>query len=291
MSLEFETLNNGWTTKIHTPIKDLTKENCYSVIDLLIENTCVIWNKQELSKQDELDFISRLGSYEYSDMIWNNLDEESKSLFYPDYPGLMRVTGAPGLTGSPGQFGHTEELAWHCDGPTNIKRSPFVYLYAVEGSAGSVTHWTNGIKAYQGLDPIDKHFMETFEVQYYGQRYRKDLNTKQGKWRLKEDQKLKELNLRHKIVIENKLGQKGLAVSPLQVGEVTGMNHEEMLKFTEKLLAFLTKPEYVYSHHWQDGDVAISDQFFGIHKRDQFNGMNARLLHRLAFDPSNSKED
>ena len=291
MTLQYKILENGWATNILTPIKELTDDDKSALISLLIRNTLIIWNNQSLTKQEELDFISSLGEYDYSNTKSQDFDEEIQSLFYPDYPGIMRVTGKPGVTGHSGQFGHSEELSWHSDQPTEPNRKPYVYLYAVEGSHGSVTHWTNGILAYNSMNEEDKAYYDSFRVQYYGQRYRKDLNTASFKHRKSKDEKLRKLNLYHKVVQENTYGQMGFTISPLQVGRIMGMGEDETLEFTSKILDYLTQPEYVYSHHWQDGDVVISDQLFGIHKRDYFDKMDERLIHRIAFNAIKDKHN
>ena len=97
---------------------------------------------------------------------------------------------------------------------------------------------------------------------------------------------IKSLNFKNKLVLTNAYGQKGLYISPLQVGDITGLTYEEMVEFTDNILEHITQPKYVYSHHWEDGDVLIGEQFFGVHKRDAFEKMHERYLHRIAFNSS-----
>lgn len=287
MTLEYEVLDNGWTVNVHTPIKDINESDKKDLLDLMIRNTCVFWRNQKLTPQEELDFCGSFGYYDFDTVnheVWNTLSEKRKSLFYPEYPGILRVTAKPGLTGYPGHFDHAEDLEWHCNRPGDPNRKPFVYLYAVEGSKGSVTHWTNGMLAYNDLSEETKKYYETIEVQYYGTRWRKDLDTDQGVWRTEKDAELKKLNLRHKIIMSNLYGQKGIAMSPYDIGELKGMSEEEMINWSNDVIKYLTQPKYVYSHYWEDGDVIIGEQFFGLHKRDAFDKMHERYLHRIAFN-------
>jgi alpha-ketoglutarate-dependent taurine dioxygenase len=285
MALEYEVMENGWTVRVHTPILDLTENDKRDVLDLMIRNTAVVWKGQNLTKQQELDFCGSFGKYDFAHVPDDDtIPPERRALFYPDHPGILRVTGRKDENGHAGHFGHDDELEWHCNRPSDPYRKPFVYLYAVEGSKGSVTHWSNGIHTYNDLTEEQKAKYDDIEVQYYGQRFRKDHDSSQRQWRTERDEKLKALNLRHKIILENHYGDKGISISPLEVGEITGMTYDEMVDFTDDILDFLTQEKYIYSHHWEDGDVTISDQFFGVHKRDAFDRMSERLLHRIAFN-------
>ena len=40
----------------------------------------------------------------------------------------------------------------------------------------------------------------------------------------------------------------------------------------------------MYHHDWQDGDVLLSEQWLGIHKRWKFEGIIERTLHRIESD-------
>jgi len=55
----------------------------------------------------------------------------------------------------------------------------------------------------------------------------------------------------------------------------------------ERLKEVVLRPEFCYDHHWQDGDVVISEQWLSIHKRWAFDKMNERVLHRIAFNYEN----
>lgn len=293
MALEYEILDNGWTVRIHTPINDIDENDQAQVLKLLVQNTCVFWRGQDLTPQQELDFCYRFGNIDFVDgKDYDERSEEGKSLFIRDFPGILRVTAKPGETGLPGQFAHKEELQWHCNQPNNPNRKPFVWLYSVEGSKNSVTHWSNSILAYNDMSGDLKEYYDTLSVGHFNSRFRTDLNREGYETYRAYDEYYKSLNFRNKLVLTNSYGQKGIHLSPLQVGEIaqhrdntiTVMEYSEMIEFADNLLEYLTQPKYVYSHHWQDGDVIIGEQFFGVHKRDAFEDMHKRYLHRIAFN-------
>ena len=58
----------------------------------------------------------------------------------------------------------------------------------------------------------------------------------------------------------------------------------------QELIDHVLKDEFAYHHDWEDGDIVISEQWLSIHKRWDFEGMEDRILHRIAFDYSNLYE-
>ena len=52
----------------------------------------------------------------------------------------------------------------------------------------------------------------------------------------------------------------------------------------EYLKNHILQDKYRYDHHWQDGDVVISEQWLTIHKRHAFDKMHERLMYRITID-------
>jgi taurine dioxygenase len=280
MALEYT--KHDWVVEIQTPVQEITEEEKSTVLDLILDNTFVRWKKQKLTPQEQLDFISGFGAV---DRYWKNWEHvNNKHLFFEGYPGIIRVSGKL-KDGKIGQFGHKEVLKWHCNRPQDPNRKPFVWLYAVGGSEGSVTHWTNNFLAYNDLTAEEKAFYETIKIQYIGHRFEKEMKYTNNKLRYERvDNQLAQMDLWHKMILTNPNGKKGIWISPLEVGSIDGMSEKEMLEFTQEMLEKLTRPKYVYSHKWEDGDLTISEQFFGLHQRDHFENMHLRELHRIGFN-------
>ena len=62
------------------------------------------------------------------------------------------------------------------------------------------------------------------------------------------------------------------------------------LMYYSEMAYHVLKDEFAYHHDWEDGDIVISEQWLSIHKRWDFEGMEDRILHRIAFDYSNLYE-
>lgn len=285
MALEYSFLENGWVVRIHNRIQDMSLEDKLEALKLLRRNVVVLWKNQELTPQEELDFCGSFGSYDFDDVgeYWDSLPEDQRDIFIKEYPGILRVTGKPGANGGPGHFSHKTVLKWHSDRIGHFDRRQCVWLYGITDTAGSVTNFTNGFLAYKALPEEEKKLYDNLKVSHYNTRYQQDSDRSTHAWRIEENTRIKDMNIWDKMIVENDFGDKSFFLSPLQVGCIEGMTEEESLKFVDKLFPYLIQPEFVYSHHWEDGDVVLSEQTFSMHSRDAFDGMNKRYLHHIQF--------
>ena len=62
------------------------------------------------------------------------------------------------------------------------------------------------------------------------------------------------------------------------------MTKEESQEIIDLIAPHTIQEKYCYHHDWRDGDIVISEQNLGIHKRWPFKHMKSRLLHRAVFD-------
>ena len=69
----------------------------------------------------------------------------------------------------------------------------------------------------------------------------------------------------------------------LQIHTFKGMTREESKIILKMLKKHVTKEKYCYNHHWQDGDMVISDQWHSLHKRQYCETISTRLLHRAMY--------
>ena len=72
--------------------------------------------------------------------------------------------------------------------------------------------------------------------------------------------------------------------SPLQLGKFVELDQAESDNLKNLLMTHIFQEKYIYHHDWEDGDIVLSDQWNGIHKRWAFQQMDSRLLHRAAVD-------
>ena len=70
----------------------------------------------------------------------------------------------------------------------------------------------------------------------------------------------------------------------LQIHQILGLDKDSSDKLIAKLRNHVEQEKYMYHHDWEDGDLVLSEQWLGIHKRWPFEDMPIRLLHRAAVD-------
>ena len=272
--VEYKLHKNGWTVFIQNfDLKNATQEDINEIAKLIATYTCVVIRGQNLNIEDELRVLRMFKDpkplHTPTDVQFLDLAADIEK----DPTGILcRITGEL-RDGKPGGAGWNEELMWHCNEPDSETRCPIVWLYAVRGSSGSVTSWNNTILAYADLDDNIKKQINDLHSIYgnIGEPKAAGFNGVQynDTWT-------------PPLVHKNIANQLGMYFTPLQLQSFVELSQEESDKLRDILFEHVVKEKYVYHHEWQDGDVVLSEQWLGIHKRWPFNGMNKRVLHRAA---------
>jgi hypothetical protein len=260
---------NGWTVIIDDfDLKQATQPDINQIAKLLSTNTLVIIKKQKLSVADEIRVIKMFKNPRQFYPETNPDDAGYINCVVPSSENiLVRVTGELDENGHPGFAGDVDELQWHCNDPTRQERHPLVWLSGIRGTAGSRTSWNNNIMSYKDLDDSIKEKLKPLKLSIK---------------HLWEDEE----NTRHvpDLIHTNIAGKVGLFFPFLQITGFQGMSKEESKEIIDPLIDHTTCEKYVYHLDWEDGDITISEQWLGIHKRWEFEGMGNRLLHRAVFD-------
>lgn len=281
--MKITTLNNGWTIEIEDlDLRKATDEEINTIGQLINTNTVVVLRDQNLSVNDEMVAANRFGNirqFPYNEDHRGMLVEDSDR-------HIIRVSGELDDHGRPGLFGHVTELDWHCNDSAHENRKPHIWLYGVAGTVGSRTSWINNILSYEALqkeDPEFFNFVKDFKVVcgYETGRY--------SPMQLTGEHKSVNPYFTPSIVYTNIAGKTGFYFSPLQVFYFAGMTEDQSLPIIEKLRDHIIQERFMYHHDWKDGDLLLSEQWLGIHKRWKFEGINKRTLHRIESDFSNIK--
>lgn len=253
----------GWVTEIYdVDLNTISKQEMHQIIMITATDLVVIIKNQELSHQRELELCKWCGDCHYI------LAPFSKHVAINEY--VVRVTGEKNKDGKEGLFGHKSDLDWHCNQASNANRHSMVWLYAVKGSKGSTTSWINMRLAYEDLLP---HIKEALEPQKFTCGYKVGMYTEEREL-FPEHHSRNEWHLVH----TNEAGITGLYFPFLQI--MGGFKGD----LFQRLKNHVLQDKYRYDHHWEDGDVVISEQWLSVHKRHYFERMDKRLLHRIAFN-------
>jgi len=262
---------NDWAIEIEdVDLKSVTEEDAHFIAKKTIEQMVVVIRNQQLSPDDEIKFCNYIGSYQKTDV------DRAKHINVRD--GILRVTGQKNQHGEEGLFGHTSALDWHANQTSNPDRKPLIWLYAVSNTEGSVTSWINNIESYKKLptDLLDE--IKDLEI---------TLGYKVGSYSpSKFFKEHHHVDKPFKLVHTNDAGLTGLYFPFLQIFGMVGKTEDQFNDLMERLKKHILQDEFRYDHHWKDNDLVLSEQWLSIHKRWEFEGMDRRVLHRIAFDYS-----
>lgn len=271
--MQIQILDNGWTVFVDEDIRMLTDEQVRQVGKLIVSNMVVVFKNQSLSTEDEERFCKIIGKCQYYPVE----AERIKHIRLTDH--ILRVTGQRNKDGEQGLHGHKVALDWHANQPSNKERDPLIWLHGVKGTKGSRTSWINNIASYEALSDEMKSKIADIKV-YCGHEYGKYSQTTIFNDHVNRDNLID-------LVHTNKEGKTGIFFPFLQIFGFDGYEQEEFDSIMQELIDHVLKDEFAYHHDWEDGDIVISEQWLSIHKRWDFDGMDNRILHRIAFDYSN----
>jgi alpha-ketoglutarate-dependent taurine dioxygenase len=286
-SLRYHIHDNGWTVILDNfDFAKATQDDVNELAWLLATNTLVVaTNQSHLTIDDQLRVVHMFGDVE--DLAHFGDIPPYNTFVLPRSQGkISRVTGELDEHGEPGLFGHVSDLDWHCNQPGIPSRKPLVWLFGIKGTAGSRTSWTNNILAYNDLSNEWKEKIKDLKL-ICG--WKKDSYSEYDFGRAKAGI-TEDFNEHYNpsLVHTNNGGKTGLFFPFLQFRNFVGLSEEESIAIVEPLRDHVLQEKYIYHHDWQDGDVVISEQWLGIHKRWEFDGMPNRILHRITFDYENS---
>ena len=155
-------------------------------------------------------------------------------------------------------------------------------LYAIEiPSAGGDTMFGNLYRAWETLPDDTKRAVEErraiqiFDHAAYGAQTRDANRAAEGL-----------PSCTHPIVATHpESGRKLLYVNRLMTARIEGMEAAESEAILARLFAHQERPELIYTHRWQVGDVLLWDNRCTIHARTDFDPAERRHLRRFTLQP------
>lgn len=263
---------NDWTVILDdVDFKTITQDEVNQIAKLIATNTLVIAKKQFLTIEDEI----RVTKMFKDPFKFDPNDPERKGYKDAIVSGsegfLIRVTGAKDDKGNPGFAGDNDELKWHCNDSNRSQRRSIVWLSGEKGTIGSRTTWNNNILSYKDLSQDWKDRVAPIKA-------------RMKHWRNNDANIPGEEYWTPNIVHTNIAGITGLFFPFLQIHDLIGVAKYQEVEIMEYLTEHTTQEKYLYHHDWEDGDITLSEQWLGIHKRWAFPRMDDRLLHRIVFN-------
>jgi taurine dioxygenase len=85
------------------------------------------------------------------------------------------------------------------------------------------------------------------------------------------------------VVVHPETGERTLLVNRLMADSIVGIPREKSDALLELLFQAAERPDHIYEHEWQVGDLLIWDNRATLHARTDFDPSERRVLRRLAI--------
>lgn len=273
-------------------------ENPKDIISLIRKYGIVFWKRTNLPLDIYYKWQLKLGYHQHQ-KLWCSHEQ---------YPIFFRVTNRQVKPNRKGLF-EDNELDWH----SNILFTPdseeLVGLLAKTVPKGSKTFFANSIPLWKNLDDkkrklfkslwikITDNIEDTYEktpAHHYVSKHQWDRWRKMRDVRRSINFEKKFLDFykeprcsRHlflKLVPKHPLGTKGIYFPHLNVSAIIDSSKQPVLghkKIYEELKKeYILSGRYVYQHDWNAGDIVLSDQLTGVHKRNNIWKDNSEHAER-----------
>lgn len=186
-------------------------------------------------------------------------------------------------------------FSWHID-RTDTDVPPFATMLTPRrlSPTGGETEFANTYAAYEDLPEEDKRLIDGLKVLHkvessFRETVPNPTEELLAKWRSRPDKI-------HPLVWHHRSGRKSLILST-SATQIIGMSKEESDALLDRLMKWATRPEYVYTHEWQMGDIVIWNNTGTMHRVRSYDINSGRLMHRTVvlgdepFDPSRASAD
>ena len=235
-------------------------------LEALEANGALVFPQIDIDDATHVEFSRRLGRPETF----------SRSA---EFPEIFRVTLDPEKSRSAPYLRGT--FAWHIDGLTEDVPIMATLLAAkAVDPAGGETEFASTYAAYEDLSDNEKERFESVRV----------VHTIEASQRLHNpDPSPEELEIWrsrpskvHPLIWKHRSGRRSLVLGAT-ADHVEGMDIEEGRAFLRSLLERATRPERVYRHTWQVGDLVIWDNRGVLHRACEYEPTSPRDMHRTTL--------
>lgn len=218
---------------------------------------------------------------------------------------ILRVNNLVGADGVAEGTGASASLEWHADYsyvPTVGKES---FLEAVEIPAKNPpqTCFANQYAAFESLPKAMADMLRPLYAHHSITGYAKDgeqelqiTGAPEGADDFRESFKAKkERNMRlgverppipqavHPVIVRHPdTGREILYVSKGITRSIIGMPKDESSALLKELAAHSTRPDNVYNHDWQTGDMVMFDTLGTLHRRDAWDPSERRVMRQMS---------
>lgn len=194
--------------------------------------------------------------------------------------GVFKITIDPDV--NPGAEYIKGAFFWHIDGASDDVPNRAATLNAQSLSrTGGSTHFANTYAAWDDLPENDRTQYDGLKVVHSFEMSQRYVNPEPTARELAYWQS--HTPKIHPLVWTHNSGRKSLVLGST-AHYIEGMDPAESRMILTKLREWATQPQFVYTHHWTEGDLLIWDNTGTMHRVDQYPLEEKRLMHRTTIE-------
>jgi taurine dioxygenase len=239
------------------------------------DNIIVFFRDQHLTEETQIDFSRRFGELEIHIV---------KKYLLPNHPEILLISNVRDENGE--HIGLADAgFTWHSDTSYLKYPSRCSLLYAKEvphrgGQPLGDTVFANAIAAYEALPEAAKKRIDGMKAIHRYSARRRVADSPRPK--LTAQQLAETPDIAHPIVRTHPYtGRKALYVTSGECVGIEGVPEDEALDLIAELDAHCVRPEFLYRHKWQVGDLLIWDNAASMHLAIcDYALPERRLMHR-----------
>jgi taurine dioxygenase len=239
------------------------------------DNIVVVFRGQQLTNERHIEFSARFGELEIHIV---------KKYLLPGFPEILLISNIHDEAGE--HIGLADAgFTWHTDTSYRRRPSRCSLLHAKEvphhdGVPLGDTVFANTIAAYEALPESTKQRIEGLKAIHRYSARRRVADSPRPK--LSADQLAETPDIAHPIVRTHPYtGRKSLYVTAGECIGIEGMPEDEAVDLIAELDAHCVRPEFLYRHKWQVGDLLMWDNATSMHLAIcDYALPQRRLMHR-----------
>jgi taurine dioxygenase len=239
------------------------------------DNIVVVFRGQQLANERHIEFGSRFGELEIHIV---------KKYLLPGFPEILLISNIRDAAGE--HIGLADAgFTWHTDTSYRRRPSRCSLLYAKEvpyrdGEPVGDTVFANTIAAYEALPTSMKQRIDGLKAIHRYSARRRVADSPRPK--LTAEQLAETPDIAHPIVRTHPYtGRKSLYVTAGECAGIEGMPEDEAVDLIAELDAHCVRPEFLYRHKWQVGDLLMWDNATSMHLAIcDYALPQRRLMHR-----------
>ena len=256
--------------------RDIAPEDFKAIHRAHLDHGILLFRDQDLTQEQHKGFSLRFGPPEIHVVSWYRL---------PGHPEIIVVSNKKDADGKPLGLEDAGRY-WHSDMSYLPAPALGSILYAREvPPTGGDTKFAGMHAAFDAL-PADRkaQLSKMRAIHHFGSRWYREKDKAGIRPPMTKEEEEKTPPVDHPIIRTHpENGRKSIYAGGFTMG-VVGMEQEAALEFLDELEAFVSQPQFVYTHQWRAGDVVFWDNRCTMHHATNYDAKNhTRHMHRTTI--------